>query len=115
MSVRCAYAVGVAAAVQNGVGPQAATAGAPVMPSRAMPDSALRAWKWRLGEICSASSSFTTTTAGNLVSYYDQPRSAPLTLQENLRYDRVAEAWRHGEYVAHRMSSVGAGTRLKIG
>jgi thiamine pyrophosphate-dependent acetolactate synthase large subunit-like protein len=99
-----AYSVGVAAAVQNGVGPQAAYRGAPVIcitgdggfGFTAMEVETLA--KYRLPAIIIV---YNDNAWGTWTYSHDHLRRSPLHMfQENLRYDRLAEALGgHGEYV----------------
>jgi thiamine pyrophosphate-dependent acetolactate synthase large subunit-like protein len=99
-----AYSVGVAAAVQNGIGPQAAYRGAPVIcitgdggfGFTAMEIETLA--KYRLPVIIIV---YNDNAWGTWTYSHDHARRSPLHMfQENLRYDRLAEALGgHGEYV----------------
>ena len=99
-----AYSVGVAAAVQNGVGPQAAHRGAPVVCITGDAGFGFTGMeletlaKYRLPVIVIV---YNNNSWGTWYPARDQPRRAPLHLfQENLRYERVAEGLGgHGEYV----------------
>jgi thiamine pyrophosphate-dependent acetolactate synthase large subunit-like protein len=98
------YAVGVAAAVQLGVGPQAAYKGHPVICTTG--DAGIgytimeidTMAKYRLPVIVIV---YNNNAWGTWVSATREPRAMPIHLfQENLRYDKVAEALGgHGEYV----------------
>ena len=97
------YAVGVAAAVQNGVGPQAAHKGTPVVcitgdagfGYTAMEVETLSKYRLPVIVIVYNNNAWGTWTTAR------EPKALPLHLfQENVRYDKVGEALgAHGEYV----------------
>jgi thiamine pyrophosphate-dependent acetolactate synthase large subunit-like protein len=97
------YAVGVAAAVQNGVGPQAAHRGAPVIcitgdagfGYTAMEVETLSKYRLPVIVIVYNNNAWGTWTTAR------EPKALPLHLfQENIRYDKVGEALgAHAEYV----------------
>jgi thiamine pyrophosphate-dependent acetolactate synthase large subunit-like protein len=98
------YAVGVAAAVQLGVGPQAAYKGHPVICTTGdagfgytcMEIDTLAKYKLPVVVIVYNNNAWGTWTGAT-----QDPRALPIHLfQENLRYDKLAEALGgHGEYV----------------
>ena len=99
------YAVGVAAAVQLGIGPQAPYQGHPIICTTGdggigytlMEIDTLA--KYRLPAVIIV---YNNNAWGTWVQAVREPRALPIHLfQENLRYDKVAEALGgHGEYVA---------------
>ncbi len=99
------YAVGVAAAVQLGVGPQSPYQGHPIICTTGdggigytlMEIDTLA--KYRLPAVVIV---YNNNAWGTWVQAVREPRALPIHLfQENLRYDKVAEALGgHGEYVA---------------
>jgi thiamine pyrophosphate-dependent acetolactate synthase large subunit-like protein len=99
------YAVGVAAAVQLGVGPQAPYQGHPIICTTGdggigytmMEIDTLA--KYKLPAVVIV---YNNNAWGTWVQAVREPRALPIHLfQENLRYDKVAEALGgHGEYVA---------------
>ena len=99
-----AYSVGVAAAVQNGIGPQAAHRGAPVVAVTGDAGFGFTGMevetlsKYRLPVIVIV---YNNNSWGTWQPAREQARHAPLHLfQENVRYDKVAEGLGgHGEYV----------------
>jgi thiamine pyrophosphate-dependent acetolactate synthase large subunit-like protein len=98
------YAVGVAAAVQLGVGPQAAHRGHPIVcitgdagfGYTAMEIDTMAKYKLPVVAIVYNNNAWGTWTQAQR-----EPRALPIHLfQENLRYDKIAEALGgHGEYV----------------
>jgi thiamine pyrophosphate-dependent acetolactate synthase large subunit-like protein len=98
------YAVGVAAAVQLGVGPQAAYKGHPIVCTTgdagfgytAMEIDTMAKYKLPVVVIVYNNNAWGTWTQAQR-----EPRALPIHLfQENLRYDKLAEALGgHGEYV----------------
>jgi thiamine pyrophosphate-dependent acetolactate synthase large subunit-like protein len=97
------YAVGVAAAVQNGVGPQAAHKGTPIVcitgdagfGYTAMEVETLSKYRLPVIVVVYNNNAWGTWTTAR------EPKALPLHLfQENVRYDKVGEALgAHGEYV----------------
>ncbi len=98
------YAVGVAAAVQLGVGPQAAYKGHPIVcitgdagfGYTAMEIDTMAKYKLPVVAIVYNNNAWGTWTGAQ-----NEPRAMPIHLfQENLRYDKLAESLGgHGEYV----------------
>jgi thiamine pyrophosphate-dependent acetolactate synthase large subunit-like protein len=99
------YAVGVAAAVQLGVGPQAAHKGHPIVCITGDAGFGYTAMeidtmaKYRLPAVIIV---YNNNAWGTWTQAQREPRALPIHLfQENLRYDKLAEALGgHGEYVA---------------
>lgn len=98
------YTVGAATAVQNGIGPQAAYRGAPVVCITGDAGFGITGMevetlaKYRLPAVIIV---YNNNAWGSWMDSYDTPRRAAANLfQENLRYDRVSEALGgKGEYV----------------
>lgn len=98
------YAVGVAAAVQLGVGPQAAYRGHPIICVTGDAGFGYTAMeietmsKWRLPVVIIV---YNNNAWGTWTSALQEPKALPIHLfQENLRYDKLGEALgAHGEYV----------------
>jgi thiamine pyrophosphate-dependent acetolactate synthase large subunit-like protein len=99
-----AYAVGVAAAVQQGAGAQAAYRGHPIVCTTGDAGAGYTIMeietlaKYRLPAVVIV---YNNNAWGTWVQATREPRAMPIHLfQENLRYDKVAEALGgHGEYV----------------